>query len=493
MEYTDQEKARRVKLERLEELGVDPYGHAFKTTESAKSIKNKYSGKSKEELESENNEAIIAGRIVLLRKMGKASFFTIKDRTGLQQVYISRDNVGEDNYTLFKTTSDVGDIVGVKGNVFLTDTGEITVRCLEYTHLTKALKPLPEKFHGLTDEEERRRKRYLDLITNDDSMEVAVARPRIIRAMQEYFDSLGFIEVETPVLQMQRGGATARPFVTYHNALQSNLFLRIATEIPLKKLLVGGMEKVYEIGRIFRNEGVDTRHNPEFTSVELYEAYGNLDSMMELTEGVIKFIASKVYGRSTFVCDEKEIDISKPFRRVNMTDLIKEKCGIDFKGNNYSLEEAIELAKAHDIKVEKHFTVGHIINEFFEKYCEEDLIEPTFLMGHPIEISPLTKEDPSDPRFVQRFELYICGTEYANAYTELNNPIEQRKRFEEELKQREAGNEEAGDVDETFLEALEYGMPPAGGVGIGVDRLVMFFTEKSSIRDVLLFPHMKNK
>lgn len=493
MEYTDQEKARRVKLERLEELGVDPYGHAFKITESAKSIKNKYSGKSKEELESENNEAIIAGRIVLLRKMGKASFFTIKDRTGLQQVYISRDNVGEDNYTLFKTTSDVGDIVGVKGNVFLTDTGEITVRCLEYTHLTKALKPLPEKFHGLTDEEERRRKRYLDLITNDDSMEVAVARPRIIRAMQEYFDSLGFIEVETPVLQMQRGGATARPFVTYHNALQSNLFLRIATEIPLKKLLVGGMEKVYEIGRIFRNEGVDTRHNPEFTSVELYEAYGNLDSMMELTEGVIKFIASKVYGRSTFVCDEKEIDISKPFRRVNMTDLIKEKCGIDFKGNNYSLEEAIELAKAHDIKVEKHFTVGHIINEFFEKYCEEDLIEPTFLMGHPIEISPLTKEDPSDPRFVQRFELYICGTEYANAYTELNNPIEQRKRFEEELKQREAGNEEAGDVDETFLEALEYGMPPAGGVGIGVDRLVMFFTEKSSIRDVLLFPHMKNK
>ena len=493
MEYTDQEKARRVKLERLEELGVDPYGHAFKTTESAKSIKNKYSGKSKEELESENNEAIIAGRIVLLRKMGKASFFTIKDRTGLQQVYISRDNVGEDNYTLFKTTSDVGDIVGVKGSVFLTDTGEITVRCLEYTHLTKALKPLPEKFHGLTDEEERRRKRYLDLITNDDSMEVAVARPRIIRAMQEYFDSLGFIEVETPVLQMQRGGATARPFVTYHNALQSNLFLRIATEIPLKKLLVGGMEKVYEIGRIFRNEGVDTRHNPEFTSVELYEAYGNLDSMMELTEGVIKFIASKVYGRSTFVCDEKEIDISKPFRRVNMTDLIKEKCGIDFKGNNYSLEEAIELAKAHDIKVEKHFTVGHIINEFFEKYCEEDLIEPTFLMGHPIEISPLTKEDPSDPRFVQRFELYICGTEYANAYTELNNPIEQRKRFEEELKQREAGNEEAGDVDETFLEALEYGMPPAGGVGIGVDRLVMFFTEKSSIRDVLLFPHMKNK
>ena len=492
-QLTDQEKARRVKLEKLVELGIDPYGHRYDTKDSAKDIKTKYANKSKEELEEEKNETKIAGRIVLLRKMGKASFFTLKDRTGLIQVYISRDNVGEDNYTLFKSTSDTGDIVGVSGTIFLTDTGEITVRCLEYTHLAKSIKPLPEKFHGLTDEEERRRKRYLDLITNDESMEVAVLRPRIIRSMQQYFDSLGFIEVETPVLQMQRGGATARPFVTFHNALQSNLFLRIATEIPLKKLLVGGMERVYEIGRIFRNEGVDSTHNPEFTSVELYQAYGDLSSMMELTEGVIKYISANVFEKTTFLCGGHEIDLSKPFRKVYMTDLIKEKCGIDFKTNNYSLEEATALAKEHEIKVEKHFTVGHIINEFFEKYCEEDLIEPTFLLGHPIEISPLTKEDPEDKRFVQRFEFYIAGTEYANAYTELNNPFEQRKRFEEELREREAGNDEAGDIDETFLEALEYAMPPAGGVGIGIDRLVMFFTEKSSIRDVLLFPHMKSK
>ena len=399
----------------------------------------------------------------------------------------------EEAYTLFKM-ADVGDICGVKGRVMVTQTGEVTVFCTEYTHLVKALKPLPEKYHGLTDTEERYRKRYLDLMMNDDSMLVATLRPAIIKAMRNYFDSKGFVEVETPVLNTSRGGATARPFITHHNALDMDLFLRIATEIPLKKLLVGGMEKVYEIGRIFRNEGVDTKHNPEFTSVELYEAFGNLESMMELTEGVFRFIAENVFdGKMEYEYNGEVIDLSKPFKRVSMCDLIKEKTGIDFEGKNYTLDEAKDLAKEHDIKIEPHFTVGHIINEIFEKYCEKDLIQPTFLMGHPIEISPLTKENLKDPRFVERFEFYICGTEYANAYTELNNPIEQKKRFEEELREREMGNDEAGDIDESFLDALEYGMPPAGGIGIGIDRLVMFFTGCPSIRDILLFPHMRNK
>ena len=491
-QLTDQEQARRVKLDRLIELGVDPYGHSFLVNTTSEEIKTTYQGKTHEELEELHAEVSIAGRIMFMRKMGKASFFTIKDKKGLVQVYIRLDNVGEEQYNIFKA-GDVGDIVGIKGAVMVTQTGEITIKCEEYVHLSKSLKPLPEKFHGLSDVEERYRKRYLDLIMNDSSMQIALTRPRIVRAMQNYFDSLGFTEVETPVLEVHKGGATARPFITHHNALDMDLYLRIATEINLKKLLVGGMERVYEIGRIFRNEGVDTKHNPEFTSVELYQAYGDLSSMMEITEGVFKYIAKNVFNNYKYKVGDIEIDLEKPFRKVYMTDLIKEKTGIDFKSNNYSLEEATALAKEKGIKVEPHFTVGHIINAFFEEFCEDDLVEPTFLCGHPIEISPLTKEDPEDPRFVQRFELYICGTEYGNAYTELNNPIEQKKRFEEELRERRMGNDEAADIDETFLEALEYGMPPAGGVGIGVDRLVMLFTESPSIRDVLLFPHMKNK
>ncbi len=491
-QLTDQEQARRVKLDRLIELGVDPYGHSFEVNTTSEKIKTTYQGKTHEELEELHAEVSIAGRIMFMRKMGKASFFTIKDKAGLIQVYIRLDNVGEDQYNIFKA-GDVGDIVGIKGAVMVTQTGEITIKCEEYVHLAKSLKPLPEKFHGLSDVEERYRKRYLDLIMNDSSMNIAVLRPRIVRAMQNYFDSLGFTEVETPIVEVHKGGATARPFITHHNALDMDLYLRIATEINLKKLLVGGMERVYEIGRIFRNEGVDTKHNPEFTSVELYQAYGNLDSMMEITEGVFKYIAKNVFNNYKYKVGDVEVDLEKPFKKVYMTDLIKEKTGIDFKANNYTLEEATALAKEKGIKVEPHFTVGHIINAFFEEFCEEDLIEPTFLCGHPIEISPLTKEDPNDPRFVQRFELYIWGMEYGNAYTELNNPIEQKKRFEEELRERKMGNDEAADIDETFLEALEYGMPPAGGVGIGVDRLVMLFTESPSIRDVLLFPHMKNK
>ena len=491
-ELTDQEKARRIKLERLMELGVDPYGQAFEVKNTAKEIKENYKGKTHEELEELHIKVAVAGRIMFMRKMGKASFFSIKDKTGLLQIYIRLDDVGENDYSIFKA-GDVGDIVGIEGEVMLTQTGEITVKCIKYTHLAKSLKPLPEKFHGLTDVEERYRKRYLDLIMNEDSMKLAFLRPRIIRTMQNYFDSLGFVEVETPILEVHKGGATARPFITHHNSLDMDLYLRIATEISLKKLLVGGMERVYEIGRIFRNEGIDTKHNPEFTSVELYQAYGNLDSMMKITEGVFKEVANKVFGKYKFMVGDREIDLEKPFKKVYMTDLIKEKTGIDFKNNNYSFEEAKKLAEEKGIKVEPHFTVGHIINAFFEEFCEEDLIEPTFLCGHPIEISPLTKEDKNDPRFVQRFELYICGVEYGNAYTELNNPFEQEKRFEEELRERKMGNDEAADIDDSFMDALMYGMPPAGGVGIGIDRLVMLFAETQSIRDILLFPTMKKQ
>lgn len=493
---TEQEIVRINKLEKYKELGIDPFGQAYDAKNKSAQIKKEYAGFTHEELEEKNIEVSVAGRIMFIRKMGKASFFSIQDKAGFIQIYIRKDVVGEAAYDLFKL-ADIGDIVGIKGTVMLTQTGEITVKCEEYTHLVKALRPLPEKFHGLTDIEERYRRRYLDLIMNEDAKRVAVQRPQIIRAMQEYFDGEGFIEVETPVLQNIQGGATARPFITHHNALDANFYLRIATELHLKRLIVGGLERVYEIGRIFRNEGMDKTHNPEFTTVELYQAFGDLSSMMRLCEGVIRHAAVKVIGKQQFKnpFDEngEAIDISKPFRKVTMCELIREKTGVDFKNNHYTLEEAVEIAKAHNVPVEKHFTVGHIINAFFEEYCEASLIQPTFLCGHPIEISPLTKKDPEDSRFVQRFELFMAGKEFANAYTELNDPIDQKERFEEQLKEKAAGNDEANEMDTDFVEALEYGMPPCGGIGIGVDRLVIFLTESTTIRDVILFPQMKTR
>ena len=493
---SEQELVRIGKLEKYTELGIDPFGQAYEVKNKSKLIKEEFKDATHEELEETRHEVSVAGRIMFIRKMGKASFFSIQDKEGFIQVYIRRDVVGEDMYALFKL-ADIGDIVGVKGVVIRTQTGEITVKCEEYTHLVKALRPLPEKFHGLTDVEERYRRRYLDLIMNEEAKRVAIQRPRIIRAMQEYFDSLGFIEVETPVLQNIQGGATARPFITHHNTLDSDFYLRIATELHLKRLLVGGLEKVYEIGRLFRNEGMDRTHNPEFTTVELYEAFGDLSSMMEICEGVIRHAATKVIGKSEFQnpfdVDGEKIDLSKPFRKVTMCEVIKEQTGVDFKNNNYTLEEAIALAKEHNVPVEKHFTLGHIINAFFEEYGEKTLVQPTFLCGHPIEISPLTKKDPEDPRFVQRFELFIGGKEFANAYTELNDPLDQRERFLEQLKEKEAGNDEANEMDVDFVEALEYGMPPAGGIGIGIDRLVIFLTESTTIRDVILFPQMKTR
>ena len=493
---TEQERVRRAKLEKYTELGIDPFGQAYHVTHKSQQIKDAYKGLTHEELEEKHVEVSVAGRIMFIRKMGKASFFSIQDREGKIQIYIRKDDVGEDMYNLFKM-ADIGDIVGIEGTVMVTKTGEISVHCAKYTHLVKALRPLPEKFHGLQDVEERYRRRYLDLIMNEDAKRVAIQRPRIIRAMQEYFDNKGFIEVETPVLQNIQGGATARPFITHHNALDADFYLRIATELHLKRLIVGGLERVYEFGRLFRNEGMDRTHNPEFTTVELYEAYGDLTSMMEICEGVIRHAAHKVIGKDLFLNpfnqEGEKIDISKPFRRVTMCELIKEQTGVDFKANNYTLEEAIAIAKEHNVPVEKHFTVGHVINAFFEEFCESKIVQPTFVCGHPIEISPLTKKDPEDPRFVQRFELFIGGKEFANAYTELNDPIDQKERFLEQLREKENGNDEANEMDTDFVESLEYGMAPCGGIGIGIDRLIIFLTESTSIRDVILFPQMKTR
>ena len=487
---TEQELVRRQKAQNIRELGMDPFGHVFKRTSFNNEIKEKYKDVDHDEFENINDEVTIAGRIMFIRKMGKASFFSIKDKTGPMQVYISINDVGEDTYNLFKT-ADLGDIVGVRGKVMKTRTGEVTVKCLEYTHLVKALKPLPEKFHGLTDKEERYRRRYVDLIMNDDSKNIAFLRPKIIKCIRDFMDGEGFTEVETPILTSLLTGASARPFITHHNTQDLDMYLRIALELPLKRLLVGGMEAVYEIGRVFRNEGMDLKHNPEFTLMEAYLAYSNLEGMMDLTENMFQTIARKVFNKMTYNFSGYEINLEGPWKRVSMTDAIKEQTGIDFK-KEMTVEEALKLAEEHDIEVQEHErSVGHIINLFFEKYVEETLIQPTFLYGHPIEISPLTKKNPDDPRFVDRFELFIAGKEFANAYTELNDPIDQLERFEEQLKERDLGNDEANDIDMDFVEALEYGMPPAGGIGYGIDRLCMLFLEQDSIRDVLLFPLMK--
>ena len=487
----DQEIARREKLAKYVELGVDPYGQRFETTHHAKDIRELCKDKTPEEILSLDLEVKIAGRIKFLRKMGKASFFNVLDKTGPIQVYIGIDVVGEKNYELFKL-ADVGDIVGVRGKVMTTRTGELTVRCEEFTHLTKCLHPLPEKFHGLTDIEERSRRRYLDLIMNEEARKVAFARPRVIRSMQEGLDAQGFVEVETSMLTYTNGGAAARPFITHHNTLDRDFFLRIALEINLKKLLVGGMEKVYEINRVFRNEGMDANHNPEFTMFELYQAYTDLKGMGELIENLIRKAAKDVTGDTKINYQGKEIDFSKPFRWVKMNDLIKEKCGIDFSQIT-DFEEAKKLAEEHHIKLDKFKnTVGHVMNEFYEEFCQDDLIQPTFVYCYPIEVSPLTKKGP-DPRFVERFELFVNGHELANAYTELNDPIDQKERFEAQLKAKELGDEEANEMDTDFVEALEYGMPPAGGIGMGVDRLVMLLTDQASIREVVLFPTMRDK
>ncbi len=487
----DQELARREKLKKYESFKVDPFGKAFKVSHLMSEVHSLYDKKSANSLEKNKPYVTVAGRIKNLRRMGKASFMNLQDKSGNVQVYMGIDVVGKKKYELFKL-ADIGDIVGVTGRVMKTRTGELTIRAEKYTHLAKCLHPLPEKYHGLVDVEERSRRRYLDLIMNEESRKVAFARPKLIRSIQSYLDSQGFVEVETAVLSPILGGANARPFVAHMNALDKDFYLRIATELNLKRLLVGGMERVYEIGRLFRNEGMDATHNPEFTTIEAYQAYSDLQGMRKLAEGMIRKAAKDVTGSDIVTYQDKVIDFHKPFRWISMADLILEKTGIDFR-KIYDFEEAKKLAESKGIKLEKHKnTVGHVMNEFFEEFCETDLIQPTFVYSYPIEVSPLTKKG-KDPRYTERFELFVNGKELANAYTELNDPLDQKERFLSQLKAKELGDEEANEMDNDFIEALEYGMPPAGGIGMGIDRLVMLLTNQENIREVILFPMMKDR
>ncbi len=492
IERTEQELVRIEKMNAMKEKGIEPFGSAFSRTHRSSDIVEAYGEHSKEDLAELNQNAIIAGRIMTKREMGKAGFMHLLDRDGQIQVYLRKDVLSEADFDLF-LNADLGDIFGVEGTIFRTNHGELSVKATKLTHLSKALRPLPDKFHGLNDIEERYRRRYVDLIANDEARRIAMLRPRIIRAFQHYFDGLGMIEVETPVLQPILGGAAARPFVTHHNTLDMDFYLRIATELPLKRLIVGGLEGVYEIGRLFRNEGMDKSHNPEFTTVEAYLAYSDMQGMMKLVEGCLEFVAMETLKTTEIHWNEKEISLKGPFNRVHMVDAVKEACGVDFYQVK-SVDEALEIAKKHEVHVEKHQrTYGHILNLFFEEFAEKKMVQPTFVYGHPIEISPLAKKNTEDPRFTDRFELFIDGREYANAFSELNDPIDQRERFENQMKEKDLGNDEANEMDVDFVEALEYGMPPTGGVGIGIDRFVMLLANTESIREVILFPHMKHR
>ena len=477
-------KARRDKLSELQAANNDPFFITkYDVDKHSKDIKDNFD-------ELDGKSVKIAGRLMSKRVMGKASFCHVQDLTGRIQAYVARDSVGEDEYKAFKKL-DIGDIVGVTGTVFKTQTGEISLHATDVILLSKSLKPLPEKFHGLTDTDTRYRQRYVDLIMNEDVKDTFVKRSKIITAIRKFLDGQGFMEVETPMLVSNAGGAAARPFNTHFNALNEDVKLRISLELYLKRLIVGGLERVYEIGRVFRNEGVDTRHNPEFTLMELYQAYTDYHGMMDLTENMFRYLAEQVCGTTTIPYAEAMIDLGKPFERITMVEAIKKYSGIDFDSIE-TTEEAKALAKEKGIEFEERHSRGDIINLFFEEFVEEKLIQPTFVMDHPIEVSPLTKKKPSDPRYVERFELFIYGREMANAYSELNDPIDQRERFQAQEEAFAAGDEEANHTDEDFLNALEIGMPPTGGIGYGIDRLVMLLTNSPAIRDVLLFPTMKS-
>ena len=483
-ELTEVLRVRREKLAQLVEDGKDPFQITkFDVTHHSAEIKDDFDAL-------EGKEVVVAGRMMSKRVMGKASFCNVQDLKGGIQCYVARDAVGEDSYKDFKKF-DIGDIIGVRGEVFKTKTGEISIHASAVTLLSKSLQVLPEKFHGLTNTDMRYRQRYVDLIVNPEVKDTFVKRSKIIKEIRNFLDGRGFMEVETPMLVSNAGGAAARPFETHYNALNEDVKLRISLELYLKRLIVGGLEKVYEIGRVFRNEGVDTRHNPEFTLMELYQAYTDYYGMMELTESMFCYLAEKVCGSAVITYNGVEIDLSKPFARLTMNDAIKKYAGIDFDEVKTD-EEAKALAKEHHIEYEERHTKGDIINLFFEEYCEKELIQPTFIMDHPLAISPLTKKKPSDPTKVERFELFINTWEMCNAYSELNDPIDQRERFAAQDAAFAAGDEEANHTDEDFLNALEYGMPPTGGIGYGIDRLVMLLTDSPAIRDVLLFPTMKS-
>ncbi|RYL88204.1 lysine--tRNA ligase [Sporolactobacillus sp. THM7-4] len=491
VDLTDQLQARREKLKSLIEQGINPFGGHYERTHDTGKIRELYQSMTAEELEEKNVPVVMAGRLMAKRRKGKAGFADIQDFSGRIQLYIRKDNVGDQQYEIFKHI-DIGDFVGVEGTVFRTHVGELSIKVTKFSILSKSMRPLPDKFHGLKDVEQRYRQRYLDLIMNPEVRKTFVLRSQIIKAMRDYLDNMGYLEVETPTMHSIPGGASARPFITHHNALNMDLYLRIAIELHLKRLIIGGFEKVYEIGRVYRNEGVDTKHNPEFTLLELYAAYDDLRDIMKLTEDMIVALAEKVLGTTKITYGQHEVELKTEWRRVHMVDAIKEVTGVDL-WPRMSDEQARQLAVENGVNVKEDMTYGHVVNEFFEQKVEETLIQPTFIYGHPIVISPLAKKDPKDPRFSDRFELFIVGREHANAFSELNDPIDQRERFAEQMKEREAGNDEAQIIDEDFLEAMEYGMPPTGGLGIGIDRLIMLLTDSSSIRDVLLFPQMRKR
>ncbi len=478
-------QARHEKLQAFIDKGVAPFGHRYEITHHAADIRAEFGDI---ENEQDAGEVKIAGRIMAIRGHGKASFATIADRSGNIQIYFKLDILGENKYSEFKLL-DIGDIIGLRGQVFKTKRGELTVRVEDFDLLSKSLRPLPEKFHGLKDVEIRYRQRYLDLIVNPEVRDTFLKRTKIIQAIRQYLDERDFVEVETPILSTIAGGAAARPFITHHNTLDTDLYLRIATELNLKRLIVGGFERVYEIGRIFRNEGMDNRHNPEFTSVEIYQAYADYNDLIDVTEGICCLAAEKIFGTTKITYQGVEMDLKNP-PRISMNDAVKNKTGKDFL-SCATVEEARAMADEIGVAYEKRFGIGGILNAAFEAKVEEDLIQPIFITGHPTEISPLAKKNPKDPRITDRFEFYVYGRELANGFTELNDPIDQKARFEEQLKAREAGDDEAHVMDTDFIRALEYGLPPTGGLGIGVDRLVMFLTDSASIRDVLLFPTMK--
>ena len=483
-DLSEQEQIRREKLKALQDAGKDPYQiRKYDVTHHSGDIRENYDAL-------EGTEVSIAGRLMSKRIMGKASFCHVQDLQGTMQVYVARDAIGEEAYAEFKK-DDIGDIVGIRGAVFKTKTGEISVHAASFVLLSKSLQPLPEKFHGLTNVDLRYRQRYVDLIMNPESKDTFIKRSKIIAAIRRYLDGQGFMEVETPMLVANAGGAAARPFETHFNALDEDFRLRISLELYLKRLIVGGLERVYEIGRVFRNEGLDTRHNPEFTLMELYQAYTDYHGMMDLTENMYRYVAREVLGTDVIVYNGVEIDLGKPFARVTMKDAVKQYSGVDFD-QIHTLEEARAAAKEHHIEYEERHKKGDILNLFFETYVEDHLIQPTFVMDHPVEISPLTKRKPEDPDYVERFEFYINGWEMANAYSELNDPIDQRARFAAQEEQFAQGDEEANHTDEDFLNALEIGMPPTGGIGFGIDRMCMLMTDSAAIRDVLLFPTMKS-
>ncbi len=479
------------KLDELRGMGLDPFGKKYNRTHHAGELVAQYDSFTNEELEEKAIPVSIAGRIMAKRGMGKAIFAQIQDLSGKIQIYVRQDAIPEVKFSAFRLF-DLGDIIGVTGHMFKTKTGETSIKVDDVEILSKSLYPLPDKYHGLKDVELRYRQRYVDLIMSPEVQQTFIMRSKIIQSMRRYLDSLGYLEVETPTLHTIAGGAAAKPFTTHHNALDMDLYMRIAIELHLKRLIVGGFEKVYEIGRVYRNEGISTRHNPEFTMIELYEAYADYKDIMNLTETMVAHIAQEVLGTTVIDYQGQEVDLTPSWRRVSMVDAVKEVTGVDFSVHMTD-EEARNLAKEHKVPVEAHNKFGHILNAFFEQFVEETLIQPTFITGHPVEISPLAKRNEEDPRFTDRFELFVVAREHANAFTELNDPIDQRQRFEAQMTEREQGNDEAHEMDDDFIRALEYGMPPTGGLGIGIDRLVMLLTNAASIRDVLLFPHMRTQ